>query len=202
MTDPALFFSRNGPLARVLPDYEERPAQRKLAQAVAEVLDAGGLLLAEAGTGTGKSVAYLLPAIAYAAKNNTRVVISTNTINLQDQLIIKDIPDVRTALGVDLRAVVLKGRANYLCPRRLEGLRKRQERGHWRARPFAVEHVVADDHRAAARLVPRAGRLQGLAGVMLVDRRVHPRRPAAGDRPAGDRRPALAAARLGPGAQA
>ena len=81
--------------------------------------------MVEAGTGTGKSLAYLIPAALWAIQNNTRVVISTNTINLQDQLINKDIPDLREALGVDLRATVLKGRANYLCPRRLENLRKR-----------------------------------------------------------------------------
>ena len=82
-------------------------------------------MLVEAGTGTGKSFAYLVPAAMWALKTNTRVVISTNTINLQDQLINKDIPDMREALGVDLRATVLKGRSNYLCPRRLEMMRQR-----------------------------------------------------------------------------
>jgi DNA polymerase-3 subunit epsilon/ATP-dependent DNA helicase DinG len=71
------------------------------------------------------SFAYLVPAALFALQNNTRVVISTNTINLQDQLIKKDIPDLCAALGLDLRAAVLKGRSNYLCPRRLELLRKR-----------------------------------------------------------------------------
>jgi ATP-dependent DNA helicase DinG len=80
-------------------------------------------LLVEAGTGVGKSFAYLVPAALFALQNNTRVIISTNTINLQDQLITKDIPDLRAALKLDLRAAVLKGRANYLCPRRLENLR-------------------------------------------------------------------------------
>ena len=111
MIDPAVFFDRKGPLARVLPGYEERPVQRKLAQAVAEVLDAGGLLLAEAGTGTGKTLAYLLPAVDLGR----RVVVSTGTKNLQEQLVQKDIPILAKALGRDLSVAVMKGRANYLC---------------------------------------------------------------------------------------
>src|SRR5512136_954734 len=79
--------------------------------------------MVEAGTGVGKSFAYLVPASLFAVQNNTRVVVSTNTINLQDQLIRKDIPDLQSALGLDVRAAVLKGRANYLCPRRLDNLR-------------------------------------------------------------------------------
>src|SRR5512136_2907555 len=79
--------------------------------------------MVEAGTGVGKSFAYLVPASLFAMENNTRVVVSTNTINLQDQLIKKDIPDLRNALGWDLRAAVLKGRSNYMCPRRLEIMR-------------------------------------------------------------------------------
>jgi ATP-dependent DNA helicase DinG len=111
VVDPAVFFDRKGPLARVLPGYEERPAQRKLSQAVAEVLDAGGLLLAEAGTGTGKTLAYLLPAVDLGR----RVVVSTGTKNLQEQLVQKDIPILARALGRDLDVAVMKGRGNYLC---------------------------------------------------------------------------------------
>jgi ATP-dependent DNA helicase DinG len=81
--------------------------------------------MVEAGTGTGKSYAYLVPAAYWAMQNNAHVVISTNTINLQDQLVKKDIPDLRAALGLDLRVAVLKGRSNYLCPRRLEIFRQR-----------------------------------------------------------------------------
>jgi ATP-dependent DNA helicase DinG len=120
VTDPAAFFDRNGPLARVLPGYEERPAQRKLAQAVAEVLDAGGLLLAEAGTGTGKTLAYLLP----AAELGRRVVVSTGTKNLQEQLVQKDIPILAQALGRELNVAVMKGRANYLCLLRFSSFAK------------------------------------------------------------------------------
>jgi DNA polymerase-3 subunit epsilon/ATP-dependent DNA helicase DinG len=81
--------------------------------------------MVEAGTGTGKSMAYLLPAALWSLKNGHRVVISTNTINLQDQLIKKDIPDLCSAMGINLTASVMKGRSNYLCPRRLEIMRHR-----------------------------------------------------------------------------
>ncbi len=95
LTLPSSFFSERGPLARVLEGYEERPAQRKLSEAVADVLDQGGLLLAEAGTGTGKTLAYLLP----AALSGLKVVISTATKNLQEQLAEKDVP-LLSALGL------------------------------------------------------------------------------------------------------
>ncbi len=111
MTHPAAFFAPGGPLARVLPGYEERPAQLRLSEAVADVLDHGGLLLAEAGTGTGKTLAYLLPAV----EAERRVVISTGTKNLQEQLVQKDLPILAKALGRELRVAVMKGRANYLC---------------------------------------------------------------------------------------
>jgi ATP-dependent DNA helicase DinG len=120
VTDPSAFFDRKGPLARVLPGYEERKAQRKLSQAVAEVLDAGGLLLAEAGTGTGKTLAYLLPAVELGR----RVVVSTGTKNLQEQLVQKDIPILARALGRDLGVAVMKGRANYLCLLRFSSFAK------------------------------------------------------------------------------
>ena len=120
MTLPSAFFDRNGPLARVLPGYEERPAQRKLSEAVAEVLDAGGLLLAEAGTGTGKTLAYLLPAVELGR----RVVVSTGTKNLQEQLVQKDIPILAQALGRELNVAVMKGRANYLCLLRFSSFAK------------------------------------------------------------------------------
>jgi ATP-dependent DNA helicase DinG len=120
VTLPSDFFARNGPLARVLPGYEERPAQRKLSEAVADVLDEGGLLLAEAGTGTGKTLAYLLPAVELGR----RVVVSTGTKNLQEQLVQKDIPILARALGRDLNVAVMKGRANYLCLLRFSSFAK------------------------------------------------------------------------------
>jgi ATP-dependent DNA helicase DinG len=107
----ASFFGPRGALSRVLPAYEERPAQRALAEAAREVLEDGGALLAEAGTGTGKTLAYLLPAVELGR----RVVVSTGTKNLQEQLVSKDIPLLARALGRDLNVAVMKGRANYLC---------------------------------------------------------------------------------------
>ncbi|NMB57655.1 MAG: DEAD/DEAH box helicase [Chloroflexi bacterium] len=121
----AAVLEHGGPFAKFFDSYEYRPQQVEMLRAVTRSFSEGQHMLVEAGTGTGKSFAYLVPAAMWALKTNTRVVISTNTINLQDQLINKDIPDLREALGVDLRATVLKGRSNYLCPRRLEMLRQR-----------------------------------------------------------------------------
>jgi len=106
-------------------NFEHRTQQVEMLKSVAQALSKGHHLLVEAGTGVGKSIAYLIPAVLWSMHNNTRVVISTNTINLQDQLISKDIPDVKKVLGVDVRATVMKGRSNYMCPRRLELLRRR-----------------------------------------------------------------------------
>lgn len=108
-----------GTLAREFPGYEYRPQQVTMLRAVADSLSDSRHLLVEAGTGTGKSLAYLIPALAWAINNGRRVVISTNTINLQDQLIHKDIPDLCAAFNMEYNATVLKGRANYLCPKRL-----------------------------------------------------------------------------------
>ena len=93
-------------------------------RAVATAFNERQHLLVEAGTGTGKSIAYLLPAVAFAHLNGERVVVSTNTINLQDQLFLKDTPDLQKLLPFDFRFVVLKGRSNYLCQRRLAALRQ------------------------------------------------------------------------------
>ena len=125
------FFQPQGPLACSLAGFEYRPQQIRMMQAVAEALNSGQHLLAEAGTGTGKSIAYLLPAIFYALQNSDHVVVSTNTINLQEQLITKDISDLLQALplepmsnDVHLRAVQVKGRRNYLCLRRHAAFRR------------------------------------------------------------------------------
>jgi len=123
--EAAASLEHGGPFSQYFDSYEYRPEQVEMLKAVANALSYGQHLMVEAGTGVGKSFAYLVPAALFALENNTRVVISTNTINLQDQLIKKDIPDLCAALDLDLRASILKGRANYLCPRRLELLRKR-----------------------------------------------------------------------------
>jgi ATP-dependent DNA helicase DinG len=111
-----------GPFAKKFASYEHRPQQITMARALAEAFSNNQHLMVEAGTGTGKSMAYLVPAFAWATLNSERVIISTNTINLQDQLIHKDIPDLCQTLGKDYQATVLKGRRNYLCPRRLIGM--------------------------------------------------------------------------------
>ncbi len=124
--DVAAILEQGGAFSHHFPHYEYRAQQVAMLRAVTEALSLGRHLLVEAGTGTGKSIAYLVPAALWATQNQLRVVISTNTINLQDQLINKDIPDLKNALGLaELRAIVLKGRSNYLCPRRLENLRRR-----------------------------------------------------------------------------
>src|SRR5262245_14052330 len=105
------FFGPEGPLASVLPGYEERASQARLSEAVDRTLRDGGILLAEAGTGIGKTLAYLLPAVELGR----RVVVSTGTKNLQEQLLDKDIPLLARALGRDLSVAVMKGRGNYLC---------------------------------------------------------------------------------------
>ncbi|MBM2809615.1 MAG: Exonuclease RNase and polymerase [Chloroflexi bacterium] len=111
-------LAQGGSVAATVAAYEERPEQIAMLRAVAEAFNGGAHLVVEAGTGVGKSLAYLLPSLAFAAANDRRVVVSTNTINLQDQLYDKDIPDLIRATGHRLRTTVLKGRSNYLCLRR------------------------------------------------------------------------------------
>ena len=126
----AAVLGSGGALARTMPGFEERAQQTAMARAVAQAVNAGTRLIVEAGTGVGKSLAYLLPAVSYALRNNSRVVVSTNTINLQEQLLSKDVPALVDALaGVDgvpiddFKYTVLKGRANYLCLRRWSQMR-------------------------------------------------------------------------------
>ncbi|MBC7979198.1 MAG: ATP-dependent DNA helicase [Armatimonadetes bacterium] len=111
-------FTGRGVMAKSK-DFEYRREQEELAVAVAECFLTGRPLVAEAGTGVGKSLAYLVPAAKFAVETGRKGVISTHTINLQEQLVRKDIPIVRRILGEDLPAVLLKGRQNYLCPARL-----------------------------------------------------------------------------------
>jgi DNA polymerase-3 subunit epsilon/ATP-dependent DNA helicase DinG len=117
-------IEHGGPFAHYFESFESRPQQIEMLRAVSDALSQSKHIMVEAGTGTGKSFAYLIPAVEWALKNSMRVVISTNTITLQDQLIKKDIPDLAKALNSEVRAVVVQGRANYLCPRRLDGMRK------------------------------------------------------------------------------
>ena len=112
----AAVFEAGGRLSQILPDYEPREGQVEMATRVADVIERGGVLLAEAGTGTGKTLAYLVPAIL----SRQRVLISTGTKNLQEQIYFKDIPTLRQAIDLPFTATYMKGRANYLCLHRLE----------------------------------------------------------------------------------
>lgn len=113
------FFSAEGALSRSR-DFEFRPQQQQMASLVGEALEKSVPLIVEAGTGVGKSLAYLIPALIYAVENRKKAIISTHTINLQEQLVRKDIPLAIRSLGIEVKAVLLKGRGNYLCPRRLK----------------------------------------------------------------------------------
>ncbi|HUQ42419.1 MAG TPA: exonuclease domain-containing protein, partial [Candidatus Limnocylindrales bacterium] len=115
-------FAEDGPLARSLAGYEQRIQQRELASAIERTFVDGGRLIAEAGTGVGKSLAYLVPAISRALAGE-RVIVSTHTLPLQDQLVRKDLPALQEALGTRVSVAVLKGRSNYLCPRRWQQFR-------------------------------------------------------------------------------
>lgn len=128
-------FGPIGLLSRHLPGYEPRPQQLAMAEAVAGAIADGGRLMVEAGTGVGKSFAYLVPAAMAAARDpEFRVVVSTHTIHLQEQLVRKDIPFLRAVMPEPFQAALVKGRGNYVSLRRLRGAQQR------------VGTLVADDH--------------------------------------------------------
>src|SRR5438093_2975567 len=112
-------FSEDG-LHSKAKNFEYRPQQKEMAARVAQALEEDRHLVVEAGTGVGKSLAYLVPAILFALEQHKKAIISTHTINLQEQLLHKDIPILKKVLPVEFDAALMKGRQNYLCPRRLE----------------------------------------------------------------------------------
>jgi ATP-dependent DNA helicase DinG len=112
-------FAEGGSLQATVAGYEARAGQQAMAAAVASTVDEGGTLLAEAGTGTGKTLAYLIPAIL----SRQRAIVSTGTKNLQEQIFFKDLPALRDALGVPFTATLMKGRGNYLCLHRWDMFR-------------------------------------------------------------------------------
>ena len=112
-------FAEGGLLSKAK-NFEYRPQQQEMAVAVAEALEEERHLVVEAGTGVGKSLAYLVPAILFALERKKKAVVSTHTINLQEQLLYKDIPILQKILPVEFDAALMKGRQNFLCPRRLE----------------------------------------------------------------------------------
>src|ERR1700741_3788340 len=113
------FFSVKGPLSKAK-NFEFRPQQQEMAAAVALALEEERHLVVEAGTGVGKSLAYLAPATLCELKQNKTAIVSTQTINLQEQLLYKDIPILKKILPVEFEAALMKRRQNYICPRRLE----------------------------------------------------------------------------------
>ncbi|HZP25557.1 MAG TPA: helicase C-terminal domain-containing protein, partial [Dehalococcoidia bacterium] len=142
--------------SQVLPGFEERAEQVRMAQAVARALNDGEQLLVEAGTGTGKSLAYLVPSALYALRNGSRVVVSTNTLNLQQQLLEKDIPALGQMLAAggiegELRSAALKGRRNYLCLRRLHAFEPDAETTEAEARLLARLHIWAAETQTGDR---------------------------------------------------
>ncbi|NLF38568.1 DEAD/DEAH box helicase [bacterium] len=111
-------LSAGGPMGKALQNYEERPAQKEMMAEVIDSFNHDKIAVIEAGTGTGKTVAYLIPSIAWAVTNDERVVVSTHTINLQEQILHKDLPLVRKIFMADFKAVLVKGRNNYVCLRK------------------------------------------------------------------------------------
>ncbi len=144
LDEVSAFFAPDGPLGRAFPGYEPREPQAQMARAIANAFNQHDPLLVEAGTGTGKSLSYLVPSVMHAVRRGERVVISTNTINLQDQLFFKDIPDLQRVMAGDqearaetngelagslssappFTAALLKGRGNYLCLKRYHDTRR------------------------------------------------------------------------------
>jgi ATP-dependent DNA helicase DinG len=131
-------LGQDGELAQSIPGFSPRPTQAAMAEAVAGCIDGRGCLIAEAGTGTGKTYAYLVPALL----SGLRTIISTGTRALQDQLYHRDLPRVRDALGIGCKTALLKGRANYLCRYRLERARSDGQ--------FASREQVAQLHQIHA----------------------------------------------------
>ena len=148
----ARLFTRDGPIAPVLGDFEDRPAQRDMAAYIADVYNDGGVALLEAGTGVGKSFAYLVPALLWAQANGERTVVSTNTINLQEQLVGKDLPILARALAIpehEPTFALLKGWQNYLCLARLEQARAGQASLFASDRATELEAIAAWAGRTA-----------------------------------------------------
>ncbi|MBA2433274.1 MAG: DEAD/DEAH box helicase, partial [Chthoniobacterales bacterium] len=139
-------FSPSGLLAKAK-NFEYRVEQQEMAVAVAQALEQEQHLVVEAGTGVGKSIAYLVPAILYALEQKKKAIISTHTINLQEQLIHKDIPILAKVLPMEFEAALMKGRQNYLCPRRLQ-----------RAIQQSAELFTTSEQEELGRLAEWAGR--------------------------------------------
>ncbi|MEC7196974.1 MAG: DEAD/DEAH box helicase, partial [Planctomycetota bacterium] len=126
--DAELLLHPEGPIARRIPGYESRPQQTEMVRAVDSALSTRRPLLIEAGTGTGKSFGYLLPAVRRVLEHDERVVVVTHTIALQEQLHDKDVPLIRSVVPDEFSAVLVKGRNNYISRRRMERTEQRVDR--------------------------------------------------------------------------
>jgi ATP-dependent DNA helicase DinG len=138
------YLAPGGPIANRLSGYELRPEQLEMAVAIAAAFEGGRHLAVEAGTGVGKTFAYLLPAIAQVQEHRRRVVVSTHTIALQEQLINKDIPFLQEALGVSFQAELMKGRTNYVGLRRLKQASEKQRNLFGSGRLLEALHFIED----------------------------------------------------------
>lgn len=165
----AALISSDGPVALQLRSFESRPEQQRMLEAVSAAFNESKLALIEAGTGTGKSLAYLMPAIYWAVQNRQRVAISTNTINLQEQLIHKDLPLLRAALDLKFKATLIKGRQNYVCLSKVDALEKEGEyliETDERAELKAIlewSHRTGDGSRSDLSMVPKAATWEKVA---------------------------------------
>ena len=135
-------FDTGGLFESRMEGYEQRPQQASMVRGVAGAFNEGEVLLVEAGTGTGKSLSYLTPALLWAVRNDQRVIVSTNTRNLQEQLFYKDLPFLLDNLGLAFSATLLKGRSNYLCLDRWRQVTRRPE-----------DHLTPEEREAAIPLV-------------------------------------------------
>ncbi len=134
----ASLFETGGLFESSMEGYEQRPQQVSMVRSVTGAFNEGEVLLVEAGTGTGKSLSYLTPALIWAVRNDQRVIVSTNTRNLQEQLFYKDLPFLLENLGLPFRATLLKGRSNYLCLDRWRQVTRRP-----------ADHLTAEEREAA-----------------------------------------------------
>src|SRR6201987_5177508 len=152
------FFSENGPLSKAK-NFEFRSEQQEMAARVAQALEEEQHLIVDAGTGVGKSLGYLGPSVLFALERHKKAIISTYTINRQEQLLHKDIPILKKVLPVEFEAALMKGRQNYLCHRRLE-----------RALQNAQELFTGPERSELQRLAEWAGTTQdGSLGDLPVD---------------------------------
>jgi len=131
-------FGEGGPFHQSMPEYELRPQQAEMAEAVVDAFNEARFLVVEAGTGTGKSMAYLIPSVLWTLRNGGRVIVSTNTKNLQEQLFFKDLPELNEVVDRPFQYTLLKGRGNYLCLNR------------WHSVLRQIDTYLTPEERAAA----------------------------------------------------